>query len=653
MIDRETVDKIFDAADILDVVSTFVHLKKRGVNYLGLCPFHNEKTPSFTVSPSKGIYKCFGCGKGGNAVNFIMEHEQLSYAETLRYLAKRYHIEIIEKELSDQEKEKQNDRESMLIVNHFAQKTFVQNLQETTEGKTIGLSYFRERGFTQIIIKKFELGYSLKNRNGFSNLAKEKGFNKKFLVSTGLSIEKENGEIFDRFSERVMFPIHNLMGKVVGFGGRTLSQEKKIAKYLNSPESEIYHKSKLLYGMFFAKKSITQKDKCYLVEGYTDVLSMHQSGVENVVASSGTSLTVEQIKLIKRFTNNISILFDGDQAGIKAALRGIDLILQEGMNVKVLLLPQGEDPDSFAKKHNASELLEFIEKNEADFITFKTKLLLNESKNDPIEKAKFINDIVESISLIPNGIKRSVYIKECANLMDMNEEVIYAEINKKTRKRKEKNTPYQNYDKQPNKEPYNEPEKLKQTQKADSFETFEREIVRLLITYAEKILFIVEKDSKTKIEISTSEYILTEIENEITFKNPIYKLIVDECVEMFRKKETIKANHFSKHYNELVSEKAADLLSNSYTLSKIWEKKGTYLLREEDNLKQIIDQAINGYKLEQVMSLLREINVAIKSIQNDENQENKLEELYNKHSIYNQFKKEISKILGERIILKN
>lgn len=653
MIDRETVDKIFESADILDVISSFVHLKKRGVNYLGLCPFHNEKTPSFTVSPSKGIYKCFGCGKGGNAVNFIMEHEQLSYTETLRYLAKRYHIEIVEKKLSDEEKQKQNDRESMLIVNHFAQKSFVQNLQETTEGKAIGLSYFKERGFSETIIKKFELGYSLKNRTGFSAFASEKGFDKKFLVATGLSIEKENGELFDRFSERVMFPIHNLMGKIIGFGGRTLSQEKKTAKYLNSPESEVYHKGKVLYGMFFAKKSITQKDKCYLVEGYTDVLSMHQSGIENVVASSGTSLTVEQIKLIKRFTNNISVLFDGDQAGIKAALRGIDLILQEGMDVKVLLLPNGEDPDSFAKKHNASELSEFIEKNEADFITFKTKLLLSISKNDPIEKAKLINDIVESISLIPNGIKRSVYIKECAGIMEIDERIIYTEINKKIKTRREKNTPTKNYNEIYYQEVADEPQTTKKVTKTEYFEPFEREIVRLLITYGEKILFIVEKDSQTKIEVSTAEYILREIENEITFKNPIYKLIIEECMQMMKNRETIKANHFSKHHNELVSEKAADLLSNNYTLSKIWEKKGNYILQEEDNLKQIIDKAINGYKYEQVMSLLQEIKEAIESIQNNENQEDRMEDLYNKHKIYNQFKKEISKILGERIILRN
>lgn len=658
MIDRETVNKIFDTADILDVVSSFVNLKKRGANYLGNCPFHNEKTPSFTVSPAKGIYKCFGCGKGGNSVNFIMEHEQLSYAETLRYLAKRYHIEIVEKELTNEEKEKQNDRESMLIVSNFAKKTFSHNLLNTDEGKAVGLKYFKERGFNESIIKKFELGYCRSNRNSFVQTAIKSGYEKRFLTSTGLVIERENGDSFDRFSERVMFPIHNLMGKVIGFGGRTLRNDKKIAKYLNSPESDIYHKSKVLYGLYFAKKSISQQNKCYLVEGYTDVLSMHQAGIENVVASSGTALTPDQIRLIKRFTNNITVLFDGDQAGIKAALRGIDLILEEGMDVKVMLLPDGEDPDSFSKKNSASELLEFIEKNEADFITFKTKLLLKNTENDPVKKANLITDIVNSIAVITNGIKRSVYIKECATLLDINENVLYSEINKKIREKHEKNhkkTQYnapQPYIENIPPDPQYEDEKYLQ-QTTNKFESFEREIIRLLLTYGKKILFVIKQDNKTEIKIVTSEYIIKEVKNEIEIKDPIYKIIFEEYIQLINNNEDVKPDYFSKHQNHLVSEKVADILSNSHILSKIWKQKGSYINTEEDNLKQVIDQTINGYKYEQVMDILSKIRQEIKNIQNNENQENKLDELYNKHIIYSQYKKQISKILGERIILKN
>ncbi|HRW63730.1 MAG TPA: DNA primase, partial [Bacteroidales bacterium] len=359
----------------------------------GLCPFHNEKTPSFTVSPSKGIYKCFGCGKGGNSVNFIMEHEHLGYPEALKYLAKKYNIEVVEKEQTVEEIQQQNERESLLIVSKFANSYFQENLHKSDEGRAIGLSYFKERGFRDEIIKKFELGYSPEKRDALTSWAQKSGYKLEFLEKSGLSIISETGQ-YDRFRGRVMFPIHGLSGNVIGFGGRILKTDAKTAKYLNSPESEIYHKSQVLYGMFYAKQSITQNDKCYLVEGYTDVISMHQSGIENVVASSGTSLTVEQIRLIKRFTPNVTIIYDGDAAGIKASLRGIDLVLEQGLNVRVLLLPDGEDPDSFAKSHSASELLDFIRKNEEDFITFKTRLLSEEAKNDPVKKANLISDIV-------------------------------------------------------------------------------------------------------------------------------------------------------------------------------------------------------------------------------------------------------------------
>lgn len=427
MIDRATVDKILDAADIVDVVSDFVHLRRRGANYVGLCPFHNEKTPSFSVSRSKGICKCFSCGKGGSAVNFVMEHEQMSYYEALKYLAKKYHIEVKERELTDSERQAQSERENMLLVNEFALKHFEDNLFNTEEGRSIGLSYFYERQFTDATIKKFHLGYSLEKRDDLFLAIKANSLNPEYAVNSGLCINGERG-IYDRFKGRVMFPVLNIAGKVIAFGGRTL--KKDIAKYVNSPESLIYKKKNELYGLYQAKQAIVKKDKCFLVEGYTDVLSMHQAGIENVVASSGTSLTEGQIRMIHRFTENITVLYDGDAAGIKASLRGIDLLLAEGLNVKVLLLPDGDDPDSFAKKHNASEFQDFISQNETDFIRFKTQILLSGLENDPVKKAVAISDIVKSISVIPNDITRSVYIKECSIKFDIQEKILSNEVKK-------------------------------------------------------------------------------------------------------------------------------------------------------------------------------------------------------------------------------
>src|SRR5512133_3207055 len=434
MIDKPTIERILDASQIVEVVSEFVQLKKRGVNYLGLCPFHNEKTPSFTVSPAKEIFKCFGCGKVGNSVNFVMEHEHLTYPEALKYLAKKYHIEVIEKELSQEELEKQNERESLLVVSAYAARQFTENLFHTDEGISVGLTYFRERGFRQDTLKKFEVGYSFEKRDAFSKKAIEDGYKADFLVKTGLSIQHED-RYFDRFSGRVMFPIHSLSGQILGFGGRVLRTDAKTAKYLNSPESEIYHKSRILYGMYQARKTITQEDKCYMVEGGTDVMSMHEADITNVVASSGTSLTQEQVRLVKRFTQNMTILYDGDAAGIKASLRGIDLVLEEGMNVKIVLLPDGEDPDSWSKKVSNEEFLKYLSENETDFIRFKTKLLLADAGDDPVKKAELIRDIVKSIAVIPDAITRTIYIKECSTVMEVAEPVIYNEVNKLSRQK--------------------------------------------------------------------------------------------------------------------------------------------------------------------------------------------------------------------------
>ena len=458
MIDRETVERILDTADIVDVVSDFVSLRRRGANFIGLCPFHDEKTPSFSVSPSKQICHCFGCGKGGSPVNFVMEHEQMSYGEALRYLAKKYHIEIQEKELTSEEKAAQSERESMLVINDFATQFFEQQLFNTPEGKDIGLSYFHERGFNDEIIKKFHLGYSPENSKAFYTAATARGYNKRYLFDVGLCIDDRRGGGFDRFHGRVMFPVMNIAGKIIAFGGRTLKKTKDVAKYFNSPESIIYVKNRELYGLFQSKRAIVKEDKCFLVEGYTDVISMHQAGIENVVASSGTSLTEGQIRAIHRFTKNVTVLYDGDSAGIHASLRGIDMLLAEGLSIKVLLLPDGEDPDSFARNHSASEFKQYIADNETDFISFKTRIMLEGTERDPIKRAAVIGDVVKSISVIPDAIARSVYAKECSNQLGIGEDVLLREIQKtilrnreeaEKRRQREKNRQERSVERQP------------------------------------------------------------------------------------------------------------------------------------------------------------------------------------------------------------
>ena len=427
-IDRQTVQRILDTADIVEVVSDFVHLKRRGSGYIGLCPFHNERTPSFSVSKTKNICKCFSCGKGGSPVNFIMEHEQMSYNEALRYLAKKYNIEIQEHEVSEEERRQETERESMLAINEFAMQHFERNMTDTSDGRDIGLAYFRERGINEAMIRRFHLGYSLDRRNDLLDAALSKGYSEKYLIDTGLCSRNDRGQVYDRFKSRVMYPVFSVSGKVIAFGGRTLRTDKTVAKYVNSPESIIYSKSRELYGLYQAKQAIVKHDKCILVEGYMDVISMHQSGVENVVASSGTSLTEGQIRLIHRFTDNVTVIYDGDAAGIKASLRGIDMLLAEGLNVRVLLLPDGHDPDSFAQSHSATELEQYLADNETDFIKFKTGILLRGVENDPISRAKVINDIVNSISVIPDEITRNVYIKECSRMLDIGEKVLSSQV---------------------------------------------------------------------------------------------------------------------------------------------------------------------------------------------------------------------------------
>ncbi len=592
MIDRTTIDRILDTADIVDVIQDFVTLKKRGVNFIGLCPFHNEKTPSFTVSPSKGIYKCFGCGKGGNVVNFIMDHERLSYPESLKYLARKYHIEVEEKEPSEEELRQQDERESLQVVTSFARKYFSDILFNHAEGKAVGMAYLKERGYREEIIRKFQLGYSREDKNAFTSAALKQNFKKEILVRSGLSVER-NDELYDRFNGRVIFPIHSLSGNVLGFGGRVLRKDDKTAKYVNSPESELYHKSRIVYGIYQARKSITSLDKCFLVEGYTDVLSLHQCGVENVVASSGTALTPEQIRLIKRFTSNVTILYDGDEAGIKASLRGIDLLLEEGLNIKVILLPDGEDPDSYSRKLSYQQFMEFLVREEKDFIMFKTSLLMEDTRNDPVKRANLITDIVRSIAVISDRIKRSVYIKECSVLLGIDERVLYSEVYRRRRKAAEDRA---------KKITSGEEVSFRLTTVPSFIEEIfsepqEREIIRLLLHYGEKELFPIEHEGGGEEYITVAEYIINEIQNDdLEFKNLIYRQVFEEYLQMLSKGQYPDNRYFTNHNDQKVREMAADMLSNPYTLSKVHARKGAFVETEEMKLKKSVPDTLIAYK---------------------------------------------------------
>lgn len=617
MINKQTIDKIFETARIEEVVGDFVTLKKRGANMLGLCPFHNERTPSFNVSPVRGIYKCFGCGKAGNSVNFIMDHEQMNYPEALRYLAKKYSIEIEETEITDEEKKKlaqeQGEKESLMVVSSFAQKHFTDNLFNTDEGKSIGLSYFiEERGFRRDVVEKFQLGYAMENRRYFTNAAIEAGYKEEYMVKTGLTVQRE-GELperaFDRFAGRVIFPIHNITGRAIGFGGRVMKKDAKTAKYLNSPESEIYFKSKILYGLYFAKKAIVENDNCFLVEGYTDVISMHQSGIENVVSSSGTSLTVDQIKLIRRYTQNITILYDGDNAGIKASFRGIDMILEEGLNVRVLLFPDGDDPDSFAKKHSEEKLKNYIDKNKQDFIAFKTSLLYSEAKNDPIKRAELIKDIVASIALIPEQITRSVYVQECSRIMAMEEQVLLNELNKLRRRKlddKRKQQESETATTDLSETTLAENEKLKPAD--DNYQ--ERDIVRLMLQYTDKNLLFLEKDTdgfETEIQKPLPEFILHDLINDgVGIETEAYNKIFAEYHRHYiaeQKKEPLPNAYFLNHENDEIKTTAINLLSSPYTLAN-WAKHNIQVTAEETILKHSVQSALYTLKLKYIEQLI-------------------------------------------------
>ncbi len=683
MIDKATIDRIHDAAQIVEVVSDFVTLKKRGVNYVGLCPFHDDRTPSFSVSPSKNICKCFACGEGGTATHFIMKHEQLTYYEALKYLAKKYNIEVRERELTDEEKILESERESMFIINDYARNYFKNTLHTNPEGRSIGLSYFKERGFRDDIIKKFELGYALEQRNAFSSDALRLGYKQDLLIKTGLVAGGENNSpLYDRFRGRVIFPVHTLSGKVVAFGGRILRNADKTAKYVNSPESEIYSKSRELYGLFFAKRAIVKEDRCFMVEGYTDVLSMHQAGIENVVSSSGTALTAGQIRLIRRFTQNMTVLYDGDDAGISAALRGIDLLLEEGLNVKVVLLPKGEDPDSFARKQNAESFNKFIVENEVDFIRFKAQLLLNETKNDPVKRAGLIANIVESIALIPDGIKRSVYIKDSANLLEISEKLLIQEVNKiRLRKYDQRNRPAIQRPNRPldrnaqqsttstgsasNKEP-NAPVVRRKTR----IENFERQIVRYIVRYGTVMIFQrFEKQKKDRqseeIDVlveegsSVIEFIHFDLERDnIKLTNPLYAQIFEEAYRKAANKDFQPARYFTSHADENISKLAIEMVSDKYQLSKIHAKAlgeehddEKSVLLEENSLEVLIPRVTTELKNAYVMQQISLVMKKIKEAQKNDDFETTLKLLEEKKKL-EEIKKLLAKMLGEQVIIR-
>ena len=612
MIDRATIDRIFAAANIVEVVSDFVTLKKKGVNYQACCPFHNEKTPSFIVSPSKGLFKCFGCGKGGNAVTFVMEHENMSYVEALKYVAKKYNIEVQEHELTPEEIKHNDDRESMMVVTSFAADYFVDALYNTQEGMNVGIGYFRERGFSDATIRKFGLGFCPKPSDAFSRKALAAGYKEDFLVGTGLTIKRETGGYYDRFSERVIFPIHSVSGRVIAFGGRTLRKDKNVAKYLNSPESEIYHKSDVLYGIYFAKKAITQNDYCILVEGYTDVISMHQSGVENVVASSGTSLTEGQIRLISRFTKNVTVIYDGDSAGIKASLRGIDMILRAGLNVRVVLMPEGEDPDSFARSHSASEVQTYIRDHEEDFIAFKTRILLADAERDPIKRAALITDIVESIAEIPDPITRSVYIKECARTTDTDAQILTREVARKRMSHhpdKEAGEFIRRYEK-------HQSVSAESLQRAvltpghigSSSERLERELTKYLLKYGDQDFEY--KEGKEMVALNVAEVIISELSNNgLAFRTPAYKSIYDEYEAAFNRGEVIDIHRFINMPDPEVCNAVVDILTSddNYVPSKLWKKHDINVESETDLLSEALPRAIILYKSKAIEQIIAEL----------------------------------------------
>lgn len=695
MIDQPTIDRILDAAQIYDVVSDFVTLRKRGVNYVGLCPFHDDKTPSFYVSPAKGLCKCFACGKGGNAVHFIMEHEQMSYPEALKYLAKKYGIEIKERELSNEEKLAQSERESLFIVNQFARDYFQNILRNHVDGRSIGMAYFRNRGFRDDIIEKFQLGYCTESHDAMAQEALKKGYKKEFLLKTGLCYETDDHQLRDRFWGRVIFPVHTLSGKVVAFGGRVLASATKgvKVKYVNSPESEIYHKSNELYGIYFAKQAIVKQDRCFLVEGYTDVISMHQSGIENVVASSGTALTPGQIRLIHRFTNNMTVLYDGDAAGIKASIRGIDMLLEEGMNIKVCLLPDGDDPDSFARKHNSTEFRQFIEEHETDFIRFKTNLLLEDAGKDPIKRAQLIGNLVQSISVIPEAITRDVYIKECAQLLRVEDKLLVSEVAKRREMQAEKRAeqiererraaaakPAENARTETGSSATAAPATAEgaplpadgtaggetdaplppednyvsfipqEGKEGQEFYKYERLILQMIVRYGEKIMCNVADEEGREIPVSVIEYVVGDLkEDELSFHNPLHRQILTEAAAHIHDEGFIAERYFLAHPDTTISKLSVELISNRYQLSK-YHSKTQKIVTDEERLYELVPALMINFKYAIVSEELKHMMYALQdpAVANDEQ---KCTDIMARYNEMRKIQSIMAKRLGDRVVL--
>ena len=627
MIDRETIDRIYAAVNIVDIVGDYVTLKRKGVNYEACCPFHQEKTPSFKVSPARGIYKCFGCGKSGNAINFIMESESATFPEALRILAKRYGIEVREEAMTDEDIARNNNRESMFALNAWASDYFQRYMQYEDEGRSVGLSYFSSlRGFSDATIKKFGLGFCPSQGSIFSDEARSAGYQREFLLSTGLSIERESdGALRDRFYDRVIFPIHNISGRVVGFGGRTLRTDKKVAKYQNSPESDIYNKRRELYGLFFAKKEIQRADYAILVEGYADVISMHQAGVENVVASSGTSLTEEQVRLLNRFTNNITLMFDGDAAGVKAALRGVDIILKEGLNVRIVLLPEEHDPDTFARAHSSEELTKYISDNAQDFLTFKARLLLGEATNDPLKRTEAINDMVHSISLIPDQIKRSEYVRHCAEVMAVDQQTLAVAVareldgikgnreaqdflQRQQHREHQQATPSSLYVAKPE---TNEPQQSSPTPGGTTAETLERELTKYLLKYGHLNCSTVEDGQEFNFNVA--ELIFSELDNdELEFEIEVYRNILNCYRQEWLAKgigAEIPTHIFINNPDPNISRVSIDLLTSddNYVISKIWQQKDVHIESAEEQLAEGVPKAMTVYKWRTLDKRIKEL----------------------------------------------
>lgn len=591
MLDRSTIEQIMDTAKVEEVVGDFVALRKRGVNMIGICPFHNEKTPSFTVSPAKNLWKCFGCGKGGKPVHFIMEHEQLNYYDALRWLAKKYNIEVHERELSDEEKEHQSQRESLFVINQYTQQFFTDTLFNSEEGKNIGLNYFRHRGLNDETIAKFGLGYSPERRDALATAATKAGYNSELLAKSGVCYKTEDGRLIDRFWGRCIFPVHTISGKIVAFGGRILNNNPKAAKYVNSPESDIYHKSDHLYGLYFAKQAIMQKDRCILVEGYLDVISMYQAGIKNVVASSGTSLTTGQIKLIHRFTNNVTLIYDGDKAGIKASLRGTDMLLEEGMNINVVLLPDGEDPDSYAQSHSTEEVEEYINRNKVDFIRFKTNLLLDDVGEDPVARANLVSDIVKSIAVIPNDILRSEYIKKCSEMLNIKEELLVKETAKIRMKRSEEWQKRQQGESAQEDQtsavaatPGEFQKNIIEEYAGNALHNKEKTIIQFMLRNGDKLLQVPENSiagtpAFTETVISHLYYSFNE--DGIEMSHPLYRRIFEEASQHAADINFNPERHFMAHPDSDISRLAADLCGESYILSKLFTKQAAEEERNE------------------------------------------------------------------------